>query len=128
MSQYEAVKLFMETFGQGVRTTPNIGSDDDKLKALRYELIREELEELKEAFDQNDIVAVADALTDIMYVTLGAGVAFGIDLDATFDEVQRSNMSKLGADGKPIWREDGKVLKGPLYSPPDLKTILFPGA
>lgn len=126
MSNLNEVQHFMLTFGQEVRSAPNIGSDDAKLKALRYELIREELEELRVAMENNDIVEVADALTDILYVTYGAGAAFGIDLDATFAEVQRSNMSKLGADGKPIYREDGKVMKGPGYFKPDLKAVLFP--
>lgn len=120
------VQHFMRTFGQEVRETPNIGSDDAKLKALRYELIREELEELRVAMENDDIVEVADALTDILYVTYGAGAAFGIDLNATFAEVQRSNMSKLGEDGNPIYREDGKIMKGPGYFKPDLKEVLFP--
>jgi len=121
-----AVQTFIRTFGQEVREVPNIGPGDDKLKALRYELIREELEELREAMENNDIVEVADALTDILYVTYGAGAAFGIDLNATFAEVQRSNMSKLGEDGKPIYREDGKIMKGPAYFKPNLKAVLFP--
>lgn len=118
MTNFEKVKVFMETFGQEVKTKPEFPDLDTV--ALRYDLIKEELEELFEAMGEKDIVGVADALTDILYVTYGAGHAFGIDLDACFDEVQRSNMSKLGADGKPIYREDGKVLKGPNYFAPDL--------
>ena len=110
----------MTTFGQDVLTQPKLTD----VSELRYELIKEELSELREALDQKDIVGVADALTDILYVTYGAGHAFGINLDKCFTEVQRSNMSKLGEDGKPIYREDGKVLKGPKYSPPDLKSII----
>lgn len=117
----------METYKQGIRTTPEMDAEkDEALKKLRYELVREEVEELADAFEANDIVGVADALTDILYVVYGAGHAFGINLDDTFAEVQRSNMSKLGADGQPIFRDDGKVLKGPNYTPPDLKKILFP--
>lgn len=126
MSNNTDVALFMETFGQNIRDRPYIGPEDAKLIALRYELIREELEELRDALFQHDIVEVADALTDILYVTYGAGHAFGIDLDKTFAEVQRSNMSKLGEDGKPIYREDGKVIKGPNYSKPNLQMVLFP--
>ena len=119
MTNFEKVKLFMETFGQEVKDKPAFPDLDTQ--ALRYDLIKEELEELYEAMGQKDLVEVADALTDILYVTYGAGLAYGIDLDACFDEVQRSNMSKLGADGKPIYREDGKILKGPNYFEPDLK-------
>lgn len=108
----------METFGQEVKTSPEFPDNDTV--ALRYDLIKEELDELYEGMGNKDIVEVADALTDILYVVYGAGHAFGIDLDACFDEVQRSNMSKLGTDGKPIYREDGKVLKGPNYFAPDL--------
>ena len=116
---------FMETFGQDVKKDPDFTSEETQ--KLRLELIAEELEEMWEAIEDKDLVAVADALTDILYVTYGAGHAFGIDLDKCFAEVQRSNMSKLGEDGKPIYREDGKVLKGPNYSEPDLKnTLLFP--
>jgi len=122
MTNFEKVKVFMETFGQEVKTKPEFPDLDTV--ALRYDLIKEELEELFEAMGEKDIVGVADALTDILYVTYGAGHAFGIDLDACFDEVQRSNMSKLGSDGKPIYREDGKVLKGPNYFEPDLKKYL----
>lgn len=118
MSNFEKVKEFMNAFGQEVKTKPELATVD--VMALRYELIKEELEELFEAMGEKDLVEIADALTDILYVTYGAGHAFGIDLDACFDEVQRSNMSKLGADGKPIYREDGKILKGPNYSEPDL--------
>ena len=110
------VKNFMEAFGQEVK---------NKTVNLRIELIAEELEELWDACEQKDIVEIADALTDILYVTYGAGHAFGIDLDECFKEVQRSNMSKLGEDGKPIYREDGKILKGPNYSEPDLKSVLL---
>ena len=117
-TNFGKVKTFMETFGQEVLDKPQFPDVD--VVALRYELIKEELEELFEAMGEKDLVEVADALTDILYVTYGAGHAFGIDLDACFDEVQRSNMSKLGADGKPMYREDGKILKGPNYSEPDL--------
>lgn len=127
MSNFDDVRVFMETYKQGIRTTPEMDAEkDEALKKLRYELVREEVEELADAFEANDIVGVADALTDILYVVYGAGHAFGINLDDTFAEVQRSNMSKLGADGQPIFRDDGKVLKGPNYTPPDLKKILFP--
>ena len=109
MTNFEKVKLFMVTYGQEVRT--NAGLSDEKTNKLRIELIKEELEELTEAIKQNDLLEVADALTDILYVTYGAGHAFGIDLDKCFDEVQNSNMSKLGEDGKPIYNEVGKVMK-----------------
>jgi predicted HAD superfamily Cof-like phosphohydrolase len=122
MSNFESVGQFMKTFGQDVKTIPEI--PDAEITDLRLELIAEELNELYDAMQEKDIVAIADALTDILYVTYGAGHAFGIDLDKCFTEVQRSNMSKLGADGKPIYREDGKVMKGPDYSEPDLKDIL----
>ena len=112
----------METFGQEVKTEPEW--PDIETQKLRVELIVEELSELEDANEEQDLVAVADALTDILYVTYGAGHAYGIDLDACFKEVQRSNMSKLGEDGEPIYREDGKVLKGPNFSEPDLKSIL----
>ena len=115
----------MQTFGQEVKEKAEF--PNNKILKLRYDLIEEELLELKEAIKQKNITETADALTDILYVTYGAGHAFGIDLDRCFAEVQRSNMSKLGEDGKPIYREDGKVLKGPNYSEPDLKnTLLFP--
>ena len=122
MSNFESVGQFMKTFGQDVKTIPEI--PDAETTDLRLELIAEELNELYDAMQEKDIVAIADALTDILYVTYGAGHAFGIDLDKCFTEVQRSNMSKLGADGKPIYRDDGKVMKGPDYSEPDLKGIL----
>jgi predicted HAD superfamily Cof-like phosphohydrolase len=122
MSNFESVGQFMKTFGQDVKTIPEI--PDAETTDLRLELIAEELNELYDAMQEKDIVAIADALTDILYVTYGAGHAFGIDLDKCFTEVQRSNMSKLGADGKPIYRDDGKVMKGPDYSEPDLKSIL----
>ena len=118
MTNFESVKKFMEIFGQEIKEKacfPN-----DKITSLRYDLIREELEELKEAIDKKDIKEVADALTDILYVTYGAGHAFGINLDKCFEEVQNSNMSKLGQDGKPIKNEYGKVMKGPNYFKPNL--------
>ena len=108
----------MKTFGQEVKNQPSFSSD--KINKLRYDLIKEELEELKVALDNKDLLEVADALTDILYVTYGAGHAFGIDLDKCFEEVQSSNMSKLGEDGKPIYNESGKVMKGPKYFKPDL--------
>ena len=118
MSNFNKVKTFMETFGQEVKTKPSFSAD--KINSLRYDLIKEELEELKEAMENKDLLEVADALTDILYVTYGAGHAFGIDLDKCFEEVQSSNMSKLGEDGKPIYNESGKVMKGPKYFKPDL--------
>ena len=108
----------MGTFGQEVKTKPSFSTD--KINGLRYELIKEELEELKVAMENKDLLEVADALTDILYVTYGAGHAFGINLDRCFEEVQNSNMSKLGEDGKPIYNESGKVMKGPKYFKPDL--------
>ena len=122
MSNFESVKKFMKTFGQEVKEKADFPSN--KITTLRYDLISEELAELKEAIDKKDIKEVADALTDILYVTYGAGHAFGIDLDKCFDEVQRSNMSKLGVDGKPIYNEKGKVMKGPNYFEPDLKKFV----
>jgi len=122
MTNFEKVRVFMENFGQEVKTTPDLSTLE--VRALRYDLIKEEVEELFDAIAENDLVDIADALTDILYVTYGAGHAFGIDLDACFDEVQRSNMSKLGADGKPIYREDGKILKGPNYFAPDLEKFV----
>lgn len=122
MSNFTDVGTFMETFGQEVKTTPEV--PDAETVNLRIELIAEELEELWDACENKNLVEIADALTDILYVTYGAGHAFGIDLDKCFTEVQRSNMSKLGEDGKPIYREDGKIMKGPNYSEPDLKSIL----
>ena len=118
MSNFNKVKIFMETFGQEVKNKPSFSSE--KINDLRYELIREELDELKEALKNKDILEVADALTDILYVTYGAGHAFGIDLDKCFEEVQKSNMSKLDEKGKPIYNENGKVMKGPSYFKPDL--------
>jgi predicted HAD superfamily Cof-like phosphohydrolase len=122
MSNFDKVKDFMKTFGQEVKTSPEL--PDKETAKLRIELIVEELNELIDANEDKDLIGIADALTDILYVTYGAGHAFGLDLDACFREVQRSNMSKLGEDGKPIYREDGKVLKGPNYSEPDLKKTL----
>ena len=121
-TNFDKVRIFMETFGQDVKREPEL--PDDETAKLRIELIVEELNELIDANEDKDLVGIADALTDILYVTYGAGHAFGIDLDSCFREVQRSNMSKLGEDGKPIYREDGKVLKGPNYSEPDLKKTL----
>ena len=118
MSNFDKVKKFMETFGQEVKTKPSFSTD--KVNKLRYDLIKEELEELKEAMDNKDFLEVADALTDILYVTYGAGHAFGIDLDKCFQEVQNSNMSKLDENGKPVYNESGKVMKGPKYFKPDL--------
>ena len=122
MSNFESVKKFMKTFGQEVKEKADFPSN--KISTLRYDLISEELAELKEAIDKKDIKEVADALTDILYVTYGAGHAFGIDLDKCFDEVQRSNMSKLGVDGKPIYNEKGKVMKGPNYFEPNLNKFV----
>jgi len=122
MSNFESVKKFMKTFGQEVKEKAEFPSV--KITSLRYELIREELQELKDAIEKNDIKEVADALTDILYVTYGAGHAFGINLDKCFEEVQSSNMSKLGKDGKPIYNEKGKVMKGPNYFKPDLSKYI----
>ena len=122
MSNFESVRKFMKTFGQEVKEKAEF--PNDKIVSLRYDLIREELEELKEAFNKKDIKEVADALTDILYVTYGAGHAFGIDLDKCFDEVQNSNMSKLDENGKPIYNEHGKVMKGPNYFKPDLSKFV----
>ena len=118
MSNFSKVGTFMKTFGQDVKTKPSFSTD--KINKLRIDLIKEELEELKEAMNNKDLLEVADALTDILYVTYGAGHAFGIDLDKCFDEVQNSNMSKLDENGKPIYNEAGKVMKGPNYFKPDL--------
>ena len=118
MSNFRKVGIFMKTFGQEVKTQPSFSTD--KINKLRIDLIKEELEELIDAIHNKDLLEVADALTDILYVTYGAGHAFGIDLDKCFDEVQNSNMSKLGEDGKPIYNESGKVMKGPNYFKPDL--------
>ena len=123
MTNFDKVGIFMKTFGQEVKTKPSLSKD--KIKNLRYSLIKEELDELKEAMDKNDIVEVADALTDILYVTYGAGHAFGINLDKCFNVVQNSNMSKLDKNGKPIYNEFGKVMKGPNYFKPDLKKIIL---
>ena len=119
MTNFEKVRLFMKTFGQEVKTNPSLSTN--KINDLRISLINEELDEFREAIKNDNIKEVADALTDILYVTYGAGHAFGIDLDKCFDEVQRSNMSKLDKDGKPIYNEHGKVMKGPDYFKPDLK-------
>ena len=122
MTNFESVKKFMETFGQEIKE--KAGFPDEKITSLRYDLINEELDELKEAMDNKDIKEVADALTDILYVTYGAGHAFGINLDNCFKEVQNSNMSKLGEDGKPIYNEHGKVMKGPNYFQPNLNKFI----
>ena len=122
MTNFEKVRLFMKTFGQEVKTNPSLSTN--KINDLRISLINEELEELKKAVNDNDILEVADALTDILYVAYGAGHAFGINLDKCFNEVQDSNMSKLGSDGKPIYNESGKVMKGPNYFKPDLTKFL----
>ena len=122
MTNFEKVKQFMQTFGQEVKTKASFS--DEKTNQLRLDLITEELEELKNAMENKDLLEVADALTDILYVTYGAGHAFGINLDKCFDEVQNSNMSKLGNNGKPIYNESGKVMKGPDYFKPDLSKFL----
>ena len=122
MTNFEKVKQFMQTFGQEVKTKASFS--DEKTNQLRLDLITEELEELKNAMESKDLLEVADALTDILYVTYGAGHAFGINLDKCFDEVQNSNMSKLGNDGKPIYNEQGKVMKGPNYFKPDLSKFI----
>ena len=122
MSNFQKVKVFMETFGQEVKE--KIEFPDSKTTELRYNLIKEELDELRDAIDQKDIIEIADALTDILYVTYGAGHAFGIDLDKCFNEVQESNMSKLGENNKPIYNENGKVMKGPNYFKPNLNQFL----
>ena len=122
MTNFEKVGLFMKTFGQEVKI--NSGLSSEKINSLRISLISEELDELKKAISDNDITEVADALTDILYVTYGAGHAFGINLDKCFNEVQNSNMSKLGKDKKPIYNEHGKVMKGPDYFKPDLSKFL----
>jgi predicted HAD superfamily Cof-like phosphohydrolase len=122
MSNFDKVGTFMKTFGQEVKTKPSLSSD--KINKLRIDLIKEELEELTEAMQKKDLLEVADALTDILYVTYGAGHAFGINLDACFNEVQNSNMSKLGKDGKPIYNDSGKVMKGPNYFKPNLSKFV----
>ena len=122
MTNFESVRKFMKTFGQDVKIKAEFPSE--KIVKLRYNLIKEELTEFQEAVKQKNLTEVADSLTDILYVTYGAGHAFGIDLDKCFDEVQRSNMSKLGSDGKPIYNKDGKVMKGPGYFEPNLKKFV----
>ena len=122
MSNFEDVKTFMKTFGQIIRAKPQF--PDDKTMQLRFDLIKEELNELEQAMKTKDLKEVADALTDILYVAYGAGCAYGIDLDKCFKEVQRANMSKLGKDGKPIYNEKGKVMKGPNYLEPNLKQFV----
>ena len=122
MTNFEDVKTFMETFGQIVRIKPKF--PDQKTMQLRFDLIQEELNELKDAMEEKNLKEIADALTDILYVTYGAGYAYGINLDKCFKEVQRSNMSKLGKDGKPIFNEKGKVMKGPNYLEPNLKQFV----
>ena len=122
MSNFDDVKNFMQIYGQEVKTESSFPSK--KIIQLRYDLIKEELDELSLAIKEKDIIEVADALTDLLYVVYGAGHAFGIDLDKCFTEVQRSNLSKLNIDGKPIYNENGKVMKGPNYSKPNLKQFL----
>ena len=122
MSNFGKVGIFMKTFGQDVKNKPSFSTD--KINKLRIDLIKEELDELTEAMKNKDLLEVADALTDILYVTYGAGHAFGIDLDKCFDEVQKSNMSKLDKFGNPIYNDQGKVMKGPLYFKPNFKKIL----
>ena len=123
MTNFEKVGIFMKSFGQEIKTSADLSSE--KINELRINLIKEELNELIEAVKDNNILEVADALTDILYVTYGAGHAFGINLDRCFDEVQRSNMSKLDIKGRPIYNESGKVMKGPNYFKPDLKKIIL---
>ena len=122
MTNFNKVGTFMKTFGQEVKSKPSFSTD--KINKLRIDLIKEELDELQEAMKNNDLLEVADALTDILYVTYGAGHAFGIDLDKCFDEVQNSNMSKLGENGEPIYNDSGKVMKGPNYFKPDLSKFV----
>ena len=122
MSNFSQVGTFMKTFGQEIKDTPSFSTD--KINKLRLDLIKEELKELKEAIDNKDLLEVADALTDILYVTYGAGHAFGINLDKCFEEVQNSNMSKLDDNGKPIYNDSGKVMKGPNYFKPDLSKFI----
>ena len=122
MSNFRKVGTFMKTFGQEVKTKPSFSTE--KINKLRIDLIKEELEELTEAMNNKDLLEVADALTDILYVTYGAGHAFGIDLDKCFEEVQNSNMSKLDKNGKPIFNDSGKVMKGPNYFKPDLSKFV----
>ena len=122
MSNFSKVGIFMKTFGQEVKNKPSFSTD--KINKLRLDLIKEELSELTNAMNNKDLLEVADALTDILYVTYGAGHAFGIDLDKCFDEVQNSNMSKLDENGKPIYNQNGKVMKGPNYFKPDLSKFV----
>ncbi|MDC1033225.1 nucleoside triphosphate pyrophosphohydrolase family protein [Candidatus Pelagibacter sp.] len=122
MSNFNKVGIFMKTFGQEVKNKPSFSTD--KINKLRIDLIKEELEELIEAMNNKDLLEVADALTDILYVTYGAGHAFGVDLDKCFDEVQNSNMSKLDINDKPIYNEAGKIMKGPNYFEPDLTKFI----
>ena len=122
MTNFEKVKLFMQTYGQEVKAKAEFS--DEKTNKLRVDLIKEELDELTKAMDEKDLLEVADALTDILYVTYGAGHAFGINLDKCFDEVQNSNMSKLDEKGKPIYNDAGKVMKGPNYFKPDLSKFI----
>ena len=122
MTNFNKVKIFMQAFGQEIKTKPSFSND--KINKLRIDLIKEELDELTEAMNNKDLLEVADALTDILYVTYGAGHAFGIDLDKCFEEVQNSNMSKLDENGKPIYNEAGKVMKGPNYFKPDLSKFI----
>ena len=122
MSNFDKVKTFMTTYGQDVKVSSSLSTD--KINSLRISLINEELEELKQAISEKNLTEVADALTDILYVTYGAGHAFGVNLDQCFDEVQKSNMSKLGKDGKPIYNEEGKVMKGPNYFKPNLSKFI----
>ena len=122
MTNFEKVRLFMQTYGQEVKNKAEFSNE--KTNQLRIDLIKEELDELQQAMKDKNLLEVADALTDILYVTYGAGHAFGIDLDKCFEEVQNSNMSKLGSDGKPIYNESGKVMKGPNYFKPDLSKFI----
>ena len=122
MSNFDDVKTFMETYGQEIKKTPSF--PNDKIIQLRIDLIKEELKEFQDAINNKDLLEIADALTDILYVTYGAGHSFGIDLDKCFAEVQRSNMSKLGENGEPIYNEHGKVMKGPKYFKPNLKQFI----
>ena len=122
MTNFDKVGIFMKTFGQEVKNQPAFSSE--KINNLRYDLIKEELAELKDAMEKKDLLEVADALTDILYVTYGAGHAFGIDLDKCFEEVQNSNMSKLDENGKPIYNESGKVMKGPNYFKPNFEKFI----
>ena len=122
MSNFQKVRVFMESFGQEVKQKPSFATDE--INDLRYSLIKEELEEFKNALEQKDLLEAADALTDILYVVYGAGHAFGIDLDKCFDEVQQSNMSKLDDHGNPIYNDSGKVMKGPKYFKPDLSKFI----